>query len=71
MQVLQMRRICNFSVAVRIEKIYSLDNLTREDAMIQAVQEAESKAILAGANPETIQVVEKEEIPLGYLPGNA
>ena len=43
---------------------FSLDKLTREDTIIQAVKEAESKAILAGADPETVKVVEKEEILL-------
>ena len=43
---------------------FSLDKLRREDIIIQAVQEAECKAILAGIDPETVKVVEKEEIPL-------
>ena len=43
---------------------FSLDKLRREDTIIQAVKEAESKAILAGADPETVKVVEKEEILL-------
>ena len=36
----------------------------KEDAIIQAIQEAESKAILAGADPGTVKVVENEEISL-------
>jgi hypothetical protein len=29
------------------------------------------EAIKAGANPDTIEIVNVEEIPLAYLPGNA
>jgi hypothetical protein len=29
------------------------------------------EAIKAGANPETIEIVDMEDVPLAYLPGNA
>ena len=57
-------------VGGQVEKIYSLENINRENAIIQTVEEAENKVILSGGNPETIELVEKEEIPLSYLPGN-
>jgi hypothetical protein len=37
----------------------------------QAREEASAKAVAAGADPNTIQVVDVEEIPLAYLPGSA
>ena len=32
---------------------------------------AEAKAVQAGADPETLQVVDVEDLPLAYLPGNS
>ena len=30
-----------------------------------------NEAAAAGANPETVQIVSVEDIPIAYLPGNA
>ena len=38
---------------------------------LQAPNEATRKAIEAGADPTTVQVVDVEEVPLSYLPSNA
>jgi N-methylhydantoinase A/oxoprolinase/acetone carboxylase beta subunit len=32
---------------------------------------AEDRAVAAGADPTTLAVVEVEELPIAYLPGNA
>ncbi|MEP6196458.1 MAG: hydantoinase/oxoprolinase family protein, partial [Nitratireductor sp.] len=37
----------------------------------QAEEEATEKAIGAGAAAATIEVIEREDVPLAYLPGNA
>ena len=37
----------------------------------RAKEEATEKAVAAGAGPETVQIVDVEEIPLAYLPSNA
>jgi hypothetical protein len=37
----------------------------------QARQEAVTKAVAAGAEPSTVQIVDIDELPLAYLPGNA
>lgn len=58
-------------VGGQVENVYSLDKLTRQDAMSQAQNEAINKAISAGADPKTVEIVEVEEIPLTYLPSNA
>ena len=58
-------------VGGQTENVYSLDKLTRQDAMTSAKNEAISKTISAGADPSTIEIVEVEEIPLTYLPSNA
>ena len=36
-----------------------------------ARKEATEKAIAAGAKPETIELLDQEDVPLAYLPGNA
>ena len=43
----------------------------REDALAQAREEAIQKAVSAGADPATVQIVDVEEVPLAYLPSNA
>ncbi|MCD6323832.1 MAG: hydantoinase/oxoprolinase family protein [Desulfurococcales archaeon] len=54
-----------------VEKAFSYDHVTREEAISQASDEARRKAVEAGADPATVEVVEVEEIALPYLPGNA
>ena len=53
------------------DRIFSLAELSREDALEQAKQEATNKATAAGASAETVDIVDVEEVPLAYLPGNA
>jgi hypothetical protein len=41
-------------------------------AVLQEAREmAEARALQAGADGETLEVVEAEDVPLAYLPGNA
>jgi N-methylhydantoinase A/oxoprolinase/acetone carboxylase beta subunit len=54
-----------------VDKIYSLENRSRESALADAEQEARHKAVTAGALPDSIMVTEREDIPLSYLRGNA
>jgi N-methylhydantoinase A/oxoprolinase/acetone carboxylase beta subunit len=58
-------------VGAQIDRIFSLDNISREEAIRQAEELAIQECIKAGAKRETIEIVEKEDIPLAYLPGNA
>lgn len=58
-------------VSGRIEKVFSLDELGREKTLELAKNMALEEAILAGANSETLEIVQLEDIPLAYLPGNA
>ena len=58
-------------VSGQIDKIYSLENTNRRDVINTAKELAIKKGINAGADPNTIQVVEIEEIALPYLPANA
>jgi len=58
-------------VGGQVERVYSLESTSRQDARADARAEAVNKAIAAGANPGTVEVVEIDEVPLTYLPSNA
>ena len=58
-------------VSGEVDKIYSLSDMTREQAMDDARNLAREEAIRAGANPDTVTIVQQEDVPLAYLPGNA
>ena len=45
--------------------------MTREAAIAEARRIAEQRAVSGGANSATLQVVEVEDLPLAYLPGNS
>jgi N-methylhydantoinase A/oxoprolinase/acetone carboxylase beta subunit len=53
------------------DAVYSLARIPREDALAQAKQEAVDKAVAAGAEPTSVEVVDIEEVALSYLPGTA
>lgn len=54
-----------------VDRVFSLAHTSSDAALQQAREEASAKAVAAGADPNTIQVVDVEEIPLAYLPGSA
>jgi N-methylhydantoinase A/oxoprolinase/acetone carboxylase beta subunit len=54
-----------------VDRIYSLETMSREAALTDAENEARRKAVAAGALPQSIQVTEREDVPLAYLRGNA
>ena len=54
-----------------LEKVYLLEQISRDAAIQEATIEAKARAVAAGANPDTLEVVEVEDVPLSYLPGNA
>lgn len=54
-----------------IDRIFSLERLSRDEALAQARDSVRNEAIRAGADPTTVELVEIEEIALAYLPGNA
>ena len=58
-------------VGGQVEKVYSLSDVSREEALASARQEATDKTVGAGADPSTVEIVEVEEVPLAYLPSNA
>lgn len=58
-------------VSGQIDRIFSLDDQTRDEALKTAKSEAIENAVGAGAAEETVDIVDIEEVPLSYLPGNA
>jgi N-methylhydantoinase A/oxoprolinase/acetone carboxylase beta subunit len=54
-----------------VDRVFSLDELGRDEAVEEAQREAIEKAARAGARPDSIRVVDVEEVPLAYLPGSA
>ena len=53
------------------DRVFSLAEMSRDEALAQAKNEATERAVSAGANADTIEIVDVEEVPLAYLPGNA
>jgi N-methylhydantoinase A/oxoprolinase/acetone carboxylase beta subunit len=56
-------------VSGEVDQIFQ--DLTRDEAIARARRAAEEKAVAAGADRATIHVVEVEDLPLAYLPGNS
>ncbi|MEM0905849.1 MAG: hydantoinase/oxoprolinase family protein [Pseudomonadota bacterium] len=53
------------------DRVFSLEGLSRDDALAMAKDEATRKAVEAGADPQSIEIVDIEEVPLAYLPSSA
>jgi N-methylhydantoinase A/oxoprolinase/acetone carboxylase beta subunit len=58
-------------VSGEIDRVYSLASMTRANALADAEGKAREVATAAGARSEKIEVVDVEDVPLAYLPGNA
>lgn len=52
------------------EKLMNYDELPREQALEKARQEAVALAVEAGAVQESVEIIEMEDVPLAYYPGN-
>lgn len=57
-------------VSGEVEKVTSITEANREQVMEDAREEARNNAIKAGAIPESVEVIEVEQVPISYLPGN-
>lgn len=58
-------------VSGEVDRVVDLEAATREEALKRCRNEAMLEAELAGSRPESIEIVDVEEIPLAYLPSNA
>ena len=52
------------------EKLMNYDELPREHSLEAAKSEAIQLAVEAGAARETVEIIEMEDVPLAYYPGN-
>jgi N-methylhydantoinase A/oxoprolinase/acetone carboxylase beta subunit len=55
------------SVSGQVDRIFHHGTGGREAVLEEAIEEAREQAIGAGADPDTVEIVELEEIPLAYL----
>ena len=58
-------------VGGQVERVYSLESEGREAAIADCTAAAVARAVAAGADPASVEVVEIDEVPLTYLPSNA
>lgn len=58
-------------VGGEIDRIYAMEGRFREDVLAEAKAEASANAVAAGADSDTVKILDIEEVPLAYLPGSA
>ena len=58
-------------VGGEIDKVYAIEPGRRDETIAAVRAEAVDKAIAAGAKPSTVSVIDFDEVPIPYLPGNA
>ena len=57
-------------VSGNYEKLVDYDEIPRETALEQAKKEAIALSVAAGAIPDTVEIIEVEDVPLAYYAGN-
>jgi len=57
-------------VSGEVERVVTVNAQNRDSVLDDARQEAKDKAISAGATAESIEIIEVEQVPISYLPGN-
>lgn len=58
-------------VGGEVDRIFSGASMHRDEMLEQARTEAMQKAVLAGAAENSVRIVEVDDLPIAYLPGNA
>lgn len=58
-------------VSGEVDRVFALEGTTRDAALARAKADAVARAIAAGAAPDTVEIVDVEDVPLAYLPGSA
>ncbi|WP_158891124.1 hydantoinase/oxoprolinase N-terminal domain-containing protein [Amycolatopsis anabasis] len=54
-----------------VDRVYAIEPGQRNSVIAEAKQEAVDRAVAAGASPSTVDIVDFDEVPIPYLPGNA
>jgi N-methylhydantoinase A/oxoprolinase/acetone carboxylase beta subunit len=58
-------------VSGEVDRVYALAEIGRDEALADAKERATEAAVSAGALRSSIEIVDVEDVPLAYLPGNA
>ncbi|MBN9315669.1 MAG: hydantoinase/oxoprolinase family protein [Devosia sp.] len=58
-------------VSGEVDRVYALAEIGRDQALADAKERATEAAVAAGALRSSITIVDVEDVPLAYLPGNA
>ncbi len=58
-------------VSGEVDRVYALAEISRDAALTDAKSQAVEAAVAAGARRESVEIVDVEDVPLAYLPGNA
>lgn len=58
-------------VSGEVDRVYALAEIGRDQALADAKDRATEAAVAAGALRSSIEIVDVEDVPLAYLPGNA
>ena len=54
-----------------VDRIFSYENSTREKVVEEAIELCKADAVRAGAIPQTVRIVEVEQLPMTYVSANA
>lgn len=52
-----------------VDRVYTLEGTTRAAALETAKAEAVARAVASGADPESVRIIDAEDVPLTHLPG--
>jgi N-methylhydantoinase A/oxoprolinase/acetone carboxylase beta subunit len=58
-------------VGGEVDRVFAVEGQSRDTVLDIAKREATDRAVAAGADKDTVKVVDVDDVPLAYLPGNA
>ena len=58
-------------VGGEVDRVFSLDAMPRDKALPQAKERRQQRVLRGRRGADSVEIVDVEEIPLAYLPGNA
>lgn len=58
-------------VGGEVDRVFPVEPGQRAAVVTQAKDEAKERAVAAGADPDTVDIIDIDEVPIAYLPGNA
>ncbi|HEX4248195.1 MAG TPA: hydantoinase/oxoprolinase family protein, partial [Pseudonocardia sp.] len=58
-------------VGGEVDRVFAIEPGRRDAVVDEARQEAVDRAVVAGADPASVTIVDFDEVPIPYLPGNA